>query len=81
MCQEILRVNVLGSVYLTQALLPIMMERREGKIIFISSMAGQVRSCVMCMQVESGLHTCLGLFPNHSLDYTATLPTLPQNLP
>ena len=34
--------NVLGSVYLTQALLPIMMERREGKIVFISSMAGQL---------------------------------------
>lgn len=46
--QEILRVNVLGSVYLTQAMLPIMMERREGKIVFISSMAGQVQLCDTC---------------------------------
>lgn len=45
--QEILRVNVLGSVYLTQAMLPIMMERKVGKIVFISSMAGQVHSCVI----------------------------------
>ena len=48
--QEILHVNVLGSVYLTQAVLPIMMERREGKIVFISSMAGQVHSCVIHVQ-------------------------------
>ena len=34
--------NVLGSIYLTQALLPAMMERREGRIVFISSLAGQV---------------------------------------
>ena len=73
--------NVLGSVYLTQALLPIMMERREGKIVFISSMAGQVCSCVIRVQEYSGHHTCLGLFLNHSLDYTATLLMLPQNLP
>lgn len=42
--------NVLGSIYLTQAMLPIMMERREGKIVFISSMAGQVQ-CVIHVAV------------------------------
>lgn len=52
--------NVLGSVYLTQALLPTMMERREGRIVFISSMAGQVNSCVMCVEGEGGHHTHLG---------------------
>ncbi len=42
--QEILRVNVLGSVYTTQALLPAMITKREGKIVFISSILGQVKS-------------------------------------
>lgn len=40
--QKQLRVNVLGSVRPTQALLPQMIERQEGRIVFISSMAGQV---------------------------------------
>ena len=33
---------MLGSVYPTQALLPGMMGRRQGRVVFISSMAGQV---------------------------------------
>ena len=40
--QESYRVNVLGSVCPTHALLPDMISRREGRIVFISSMAGQV---------------------------------------
>ena len=34
--------NVLGGVYVTQALLPAMVERKGGKVVFISSQAGQV---------------------------------------
>ena len=34
--------NILGSVYPTQVLLPAMMERKEGRIVFVSSQAGQV---------------------------------------
>ena len=40
--------NVLGSVYLTQALLPAMMERGDGRIVFISSLAGQVAGQYHC---------------------------------
>jgi len=41
-------VNVLGSVYLTQALLPDMMERGDGRIVFVSSLAGQVAGQYHC---------------------------------
>ena len=34
--------NLLGSVLPTQVILPAMMDRKEGKIVFISSQAGQV---------------------------------------
>ena len=34
--------NVLGGVYVTQALLPAMVEHKGGKVVFISSQAGQV---------------------------------------
>lgn len=37
-----LRVNVLGSVHPTQAVLPDMIDRKTGRIIFISSLAGQM---------------------------------------
>ena len=40
--QEILRVNVLGYVNPTKALLPAMIQRREGRVVFVSSQAGQV---------------------------------------
>ncbi len=40
--QELLRVNVLGYVYPIKALLPAMINKREGRIVFISSQAGQV---------------------------------------
>lgn len=40
--QELLHVNVLGCVHPTQALLPSMMEKKSGKIVFISSQAGQL---------------------------------------
>ena len=35
--------NVLGYVYPTKALLPAMIEKKEGRIVFVSSQAGQVR--------------------------------------
>ena len=44
--QKQLRVNVLGSVRPTQVLLPDMIEKQEGRIVFISSVAGQVRKPV-----------------------------------
>lgn len=40
--QELLGVNVLGSVYVTKAVLPSMVKRRAGAIVFISSQAGQL---------------------------------------
>ncbi len=36
--------NVLGSVYSTQALLPAMVTKREGRIVFIASQAAQVKA-------------------------------------
>lgn len=40
--KELLCVNVLGSVYPTKAVLPSMVNRRSGAIVFISSQAGQL---------------------------------------
>lgn len=40
--QKLWSVNVLGSVYLTKAVLPSMVSAGEGSIIFISSQAGQL---------------------------------------
>jgi len=36
------KVNVLGSVQPTKVLLPSMIQRRCGRIVFVSSQAGQV---------------------------------------
>lgn len=40
--EKLLKINVLGSVYPTQAIVPSMKERRKGKIVFVSSQVGQV---------------------------------------
>lgn len=37
-----MEVNYLGSVYATRAVLPYMKKRSQGRIIFISSQAGQL---------------------------------------
>lgn len=67
--------NVLGSVFPTQALLPAMMERREGKIVFVASQAGQVNrnkklepSChpqSLCVHLATCKHTIL-VYPKES---------------
>ena len=40
--QELYKVNVLGSVQPTRALLPSMIQRQWGRVAFVSSQAGQV---------------------------------------
>nr|XP_006823632.1 PREDICTED: 3-ketodihydrosphingosine reductase-like [Saccoglossus kowalevskii] len=40
--KNIMDVNVLGSVYATRAVLPFMKQRKQGRIVFISSQAGQI---------------------------------------
>ncbi len=47
--------NVLGSVYTTQALLPAMITKRQGKIVFISSILGQVNPMQACLLFVSPL--------------------------
>lgn len=42
--ERMLRVNYLGSVYLAKALLPGMLERRRGWIVFVASVAGKIAS-------------------------------------
>ncbi len=42
--QEVFRVNILGYVFPTKALLPSMIQQREGRIVFVSSQAGQVKN-------------------------------------
>jgi short-subunit dehydrogenase len=39
-----MRVNYLGAVHVTQALLPGMLERRRGWIVFVASVAGKIAS-------------------------------------
>ncbi|MBN3308101.1 KDSR reductase, partial [Amia calva] len=40
--KRLMEVNYLGSVYPTRAVIPIMKERRMGRVVFVSSQAGQV---------------------------------------
>lgn len=40
--QDLMSVNYLGSVYPTHAVITTMKERRMGRIVFVSSQAGQV---------------------------------------
>lgn len=37
-----MRVNVLGTVEVTRAILPSMIDRKEGRVVFVSSQAAQV---------------------------------------
>lgn len=40
--ERMMRVNYLGSVYWTKALLPAMVERKQGWIVFVASVAGKI---------------------------------------
>lgn len=40
--ERMYKVNVLGSVYPTRVILPLMKAENEGRIVFVSSMAGLV---------------------------------------
>jgi short-subunit dehydrogenase len=42
--ERVMRVNYLGSLYWTKALLPAMVERGEGWVVFIASVAGHIAS-------------------------------------
>jgi len=43
--EAMMRVNYLGSVFPTRAVVPSMKKRGSGRIVFVSSQAGQVRHC------------------------------------
>lgn len=64
--ERMLRVNTLGSIYLTKALLPGMIERRRGWIVFMASVAGKIASPDESVYAASkfavvGLASALGL--------------------
>lgn len=40
--ERMMRINFLGSVYFTKALLPAMVERKRGWIVFVASVAGRI---------------------------------------
>ena len=42
--ERLMRVNYFGTLYFTKVLLPQMVERREGWIVFVSSVAGKIAS-------------------------------------
>ena len=42
--ERMMRVNYLGSVYFTKALLPQMVEQRRGWVVFVASVAGKIAS-------------------------------------
>jgi short-subunit dehydrogenase len=42
--ERVMRVNYLGSLYFSKALLPAMVERRRGWIVFVASVAGRIAS-------------------------------------
>ena len=67
------KVNVLGSVQPTKVLLPSMIQRRCGRIVFVSSQAGQViNHHAMCSFVTSQMNR---------LGCTDIRPMLVQSLP
>lgn len=41
-CQSLMEVNYLGSVYATRAVISNMKERRMGRVVFVCSQAGQL---------------------------------------
>ncbi len=64
--ERMLRVNTLGSIYLTKALLPAMLEARRGWIVFVASVAGKIASPDESVYAASkfavvGLASALGL--------------------
>lgn len=71
--EDMYRVNVLGSVFPTRAVLPLMKRQRSGAIVFVSSQAGQVglwgytaysaskfalRGLAQALQMEVGTCVC-----------------------
>jgi short-subunit dehydrogenase len=42
--EQLMRVNYFGTLYFTKALLPQMVERRKGWLVFVSSVAGKIAS-------------------------------------
>jgi short-subunit dehydrogenase len=42
--ERMFRVNTLGSIHVTRALLPAMLERRRGWVVFVASVAGKIAS-------------------------------------
>jgi len=64
--ERMLQVNTLGSIYLTKALLPAMLEARRGWIVFIASVAGKIATPDESVYAASkfavvGLASALGL--------------------
>lgn len=42
LCQDMIRVNYLGAVYCTKSVVEPMKQRKFGRIVFVSSQAGQI---------------------------------------
>ena len=42
--ERLMRVNYFGTIYFTKALLPQMVERQKGWLVFVASVAGKIAS-------------------------------------
>lgn len=79
---RIIKVNLYGAFYVTQAVLLSMMERKEGKIINIASTAGKWGSINQCAYNASkhgliGMTRCLGLeMAPYNINVNAICPAL-----
>ena len=69
--ERLLRVNTLGSAYVTRALLPGMKAAGGGRVLFTSSMAGQV----LCASVHVSL-CCVFVSKNSVRPFLARIPSL-----
>jgi short-subunit dehydrogenase len=65
--ERVMRVNFLGSLYLTKALLPAMVERGRGWLIFIASAAGRIAPADETAYAASK-HAMVGLAGSLSLE-------------
>jgi short-subunit dehydrogenase len=65
--ERVMRVNFLGSIYFTKALLPAMVERGRGWLVFIASAAGRVAPADETIYAASK-HAMVGLAESLSLE-------------
>lgn len=65
--ERVMRVNYLGSLYFTKALLPAMVERKHGWMVFIASVAGRIAPAEETAYAASK-HAMVGLASSLSLE-------------